>query len=141
LRFTALADSGEVSLAALRGKVVVLELWASWCEPCVRALPELAHTAKALAGTDAGRDIVFLAVNQGEDAATARAFLESHKLAEHLRFVLDEAGAASEQLGADGIPYAVVVDREGIIRAAHAGYSPALVRRLRADIDKALGGR
>jgi thiol-disulfide isomerase/thioredoxin len=141
LRFMALADTSEVSLASLRGKVVVLELWASWCEPCVRALPELHQTAQALAGTDAGREIVFLAVNQGEDAATARAFLETHKtLGEPLRFVLDEASNAGEQLGADGIPYAVVVDKQGIVRAAHAGYSPAIVRQLRSDIDKALAG-
>jgi thiol-disulfide isomerase/thioredoxin len=138
LRFTTLADGSEVSLAALRGKVVVLELWASWCEPCVRALPELQEAAKALAGTE----VVFLAVNQGEDASTARAFLETQKtLGEPVRFVLDEASTAGEQLGADGIPYAVVIDKEGIIRAAHAGYSPVLVRQLRTDIDKALGER
>ena len=137
LRFVALSGGGQVALSGLRGKVVVLELWASWCDPCVHALPELQRTATDLASDE----VVFLAVNQGEDAATAREFLDGHPLGEPLRFVLDERGRASEVLGAEGIPYSVVIDRDGVIRAAHAGYSPSLMRQLRTDIGTVLAGR
>ena len=107
LRLPALGG-GEHELAAERGRLVVLNFWASWCPPCVAELPSLERLERALA--DEGLSVVTLATD--EDAAALRRFVEDQRLA--LRVLLDPGGReAASAYGVGGYPETFVIDRAG----------------------------
>jgi thiol-disulfide isomerase/thioredoxin len=122
------ALGARVSLPSLRGKVVVVEMWATWCKPCLASLPELA----ALERRDAARGLEVLAVNL-DDPAAARALFDAQGYPMTLLF--DDAGAA-DRWGATQIPHAVVIDRAGVVRGVFRGDpdgATALAERVLAE--------
>ena len=113
-----------VSLAALRGKVVLVDFWASWCGPCVASIPHV----KSLAADHAGDGLVVLAVNLKEAAETARQFAADNAMtAQAMRVLLDADGAAAERWGVRAIPFSVVVGRDGAVRKVVIGLDPEAV--------------
>ena len=133
-------DGKQVDLAALRGKVVVLDFWASWCGPCRRGLPLLQQYADEVKGD--ARVAVF-AVNVWEQGA-ADGLVEKvretwSKLKLSMPVLLDRDGALIGKYGFQGIPATVVIAPDGTLAATHMGFSPELVPQLRADVAKALG--
>jgi thiol-disulfide isomerase/thioredoxin len=113
-----LLEGGEARLADLRGKIVVLDFWATWCPPCVESLPTLGRVTREFAG----RDLVTLAVNRDDGPnreAKVRAFLERRGLAD-LAVALDD-GRAAGALNVRAFPTLVVLDREGRVAMAHVG--------------------
>lgn len=108
-----LADGTIVHLSDYRGKVVLLNFWASWCEPCVEEMPTLIEIAENQP------EVVVLAVNFEEDAATVKAFMEEHDLP--FPVVMDISGDINELYGIYAYPTNIVVDAEGIVygRADH----------------------
>ena len=65
-----------MTLSALKGKVVVLDFWASWCGPCVKGLPVVSQVVKELGG----EEVVLFAINQGESKEQINTFLKAKKL-------------------------------------------------------------
>jgi peptide/nickel transport system substrate-binding protein len=122
-------DGGRFSLASHRGRVVFLDFWASWCEPCKESLPLVERYAR----THPGADVI--AVNVGENAGTARAFARLHGLA---NVVLDPDEIAAHAFGVSGFPTMVVVDPAGLVRAKWVGFNPA-VERAMADARERYG--
>ena len=101
-------DRGRpVSLAQYRGRVVVMNLWASWCPPCRAEMPDL----QRLSQTFAGRGLAIVGVNEGESADRARAFAR----ALHIAFPIwiDDQQRYGRIYGALGLPTTVVVGRDG----------------------------
>lgn len=117
LSFKKLLGSGNVSLARLRGKVVLLDLWASWCAPCKEELPLLDELAERLAG----RGVEIVAVSLDEDRASAEAFV---RRAARWRLTLahDPTGATGDRLRPAVMPSSYVIDRGGVLRAVQAGF-------------------
>ena len=103
------ADGPATSLAALRGKVVLVNLWATWCSPCVREMPALDALQKALGGP--GFQVAAVSEDRG-GAPVVAAFLAERKLA-GLPTYLDPTGDAARQLAARGLPTSVLVDAQG----------------------------
>jgi cytochrome c biogenesis protein CcmG, thiol:disulfide interchange protein DsbE len=109
-------DGKPVALEGLRGQVVVLNFWASWCHPaCYEEAPVLE------AGWQAHRDrgLVVLGVNIQDREDAARRFIEQFKLT--FPNASDPQGRVSIDYGVYGVPETFVIDRRGVIRAKHVG--------------------
>jgi thiol-disulfide isomerase/thioredoxin len=97
------------SLEASRGRVVLLNIWATWCAPCREEMPAL-DRLQALLG-DSDFEVVALSIDQGGLPAV-QAFLRRVGI-QHLRPYVDTSGDASANLGAVGIPLTLLIDRDG----------------------------
>ncbi len=108
--FTFLRDDGsETSLAEWRGKVVLLNLWATWCAPCRKEMPDLDRLQAELGGDDF--DLVALSIDRtGLDKP--RAFLEEIGI-EHLKLYNNSSGKLAASLKAFGMPTTLLINREG----------------------------
>lgn len=102
----------QVSLASLKGRVVVLDFWATWCGPCLASMPKLDAFAKA------HPEIAVLAINT-DDAQKGRALFKERGYA--LDLVADEDGAVGTMYRVQTIPHTVVVDPQGRIGAQLSG--------------------
>jgi cytochrome c biogenesis protein CcmG/thiol:disulfide interchange protein DsbE len=115
--FDAQTMKGEsVKLSQLRGKVVLLDFWASWCEPCKRELPLLAKMAPRL--KEKGVEIV--AVNIDDNKQNAAEFLRSHGV--NLTVVYDKDHKIVGSYEPPKMPSSFIIDRNGVIRAINAGF-------------------
>jgi thiol-disulfide isomerase/thioredoxin len=131
-----LLDGSKLNLAALKGKkIVILDFWATWCGPCRMAMPVVAQVAKEYAN----RDVVLYAVNQRETPEQIRAFLEKAQL--EVSVALDRDAKVGSVYGANAIPRMVVIDKNGIVQAVHAGMSPALKDDLTEELNGILEGQ
>jgi peroxiredoxin len=114
-----LLDGGKLDLASHKGKnVVVLDFWATWCGPCRKGLPGVIKATSQYKG----KGVEFYAVNLREDADAVKKFLAKEELA--MPVALDKDGKASEPFQFQGIPFTVVIDKQGVIQAVHAGFDP-----------------
>ncbi len=97
------------SLAGFAGTGVVLNVWATWCAPCVAEMPALAALARKLAGS--GIVVAPLSIDHG-GAAAVRRFYAGHHIA-GLGVWTDAEGDAGRALGVRGVPTTFVIDRQG----------------------------
>lgn len=112
-------EGRPLSLDDFRGRVVLLNLWATWCAPCVHEMPSLDR----LEGLRGGPDFEVVAISldrQGLDAVNA--FFAREKIG-NLRIYLDRTMKAVATLGARGLPYSLLIDRDG--RAVGRAYGAA----------------
>jgi len=97
------------SVAAYRGKVVVLNLWATWCPPCRAEMPDF----ERLYATNRARGLMVLGVDQGETAGTAAAFARALGITYPL--LIDKDQQYGRVYSALGLPTTVVIDANGIV--------------------------
>ena len=102
------------SWSDLRGKVVVLDFWATWCAPCREEAPKL----QALHERFASEGLVILGVHAPRGRETMRAFVEREKLS--YTFASDATGASFDRYGVESVPTLMVVDKRGVLRVAGA---------------------
>ncbi len=112
-----LLDGGSVRLSELRGQVVVLNIWASWCPPCQAEMPAL----QRLHAQRADQGVVVLALNSTvqDTEADARAFAAERGLT--FPIVLDPGGEATRAYQVRALPSTYFIDRRGIIRRVVIG--------------------
>ena len=121
-----LLDGGELDWDSYRGKVVLVDFWATWCGPCIRAMPKLESLSRRYAG-----QVEVIAVNL-DDAAKARSMFDDGGY--RMTLVADD-GQVSTRYGVSTIPHSVVIDREGVVRMVYRGGSSKLV----ADVEAVIG--
>ena len=130
-----LEGSGAVSLSELRGQIVVVNFWASWCVPCRNEHPVL------VAANDAYRDagVTFVGVDFQDQQDSAVAFLDELGRGEGYRYVTDPDSRAAVEFGVYGVPETYFIDRTGTIVAKITGESDS--RLLAEVLDAILAGR
>lgn len=129
-------DGKEVVLAAKPEEVFVLDFWASWCMPCVEALPEMAVLGKEFSE----KGVRFYAVNLSEPEETIEAFLKDKGL--DISVILDPDGSLAVAFAATTIPQTVLIGKDGRIEAIHLGFdSEKTPELLRSQVESLLAGR
>jgi thiol-disulfide isomerase/thioredoxin len=127
--------SGEkFRLGNEKGKIIVLDFWASWCGPCLQAMPQVDRVATEYAD----RDVKLVAVNLEETPERVKAALERLKL--ETTVALDRNGRIAEKYGATAIPQTVIIDREGVVARLFVGGGARFDDQLRAALDSVLSG-
>lgn len=104
------------TLGDYRGKVVMVNFWASWCHPCLQEIPEMLKLAQLLAD----RPFVMLAVNVGEERRKLPGFV--NKMDERMVILMDPDSQAFERWKGIGLPSTFILDTEGRIR--YEAYGP-----------------
>lgn len=107
----------EGAVPPLKGKVVVIDFWASWCGPCRASFPVL----EALHNTYKDKGVVLLGINMDKDAPKMAGFLAEHPVT--FPVVRDAAQKVARTAKVPAMPTTVIVGRDGIIREVHAGFS------------------
>jgi thiol-disulfide isomerase/thioredoxin len=115
--------------------VILLDFWATWCGPCVEAMPQVDAVAKQYAG----KGLVFFGVNAGEDAATVKSFLQSSKM--DVPVAMDEKREIGPMYQVSGIPQTLLIGKDGKVQVVHVGYSPKLPKLLSKEIESLLAGK
>ena len=129
-------DDKPIDLAAHVGKdVILLDFWATWCGPCVEAMPEVDGVAKKFAD----RGLVFYAVNVAEDAETIKEFLKTSKL--EVPVAMDADGKITQSYGVEGIPQTVLIGKDGKVQVVHVGFSDNLADQLTQQVEDLLAGK
>ena len=128
-----LSGEGEASLSSLRGKVVYVDFWASWCGPCRISFPQLESLRTELGP----QGFEVLAINVDEVEADARQFLSDVPV--NYPVVRDASFQSPETYGILGMPTGYLIDREGVVRAIHQGFRKSDGAKLRTEIIQLLG--
>jgi len=127
-----LLAGGEFELGKEKGKVVVLDFWATWCGPCIKSLPGLIEAMSAFPSDR----VKLIGVNQGEGADEVKQFLATRGW--KLNVAMD-SGTVARQYGVDGIPHTVIVGPDGKIAWVKTGYTPDGDKEAAAEVTKLLG--
>ena len=121
-------NGDEISLEELRGKIVLLDFWASWCAPCRMTMPVVEGLSR-----EYENDMVLLAVNMGEAKDSVENYVYNEGIS--ARILLDEKRTVSAVYGIRAIPMNVIIDRSGVVRHVYTGYDPRMASQMRAQIE------
>lgn len=124
-------SSERLSASDFRGKVVVVDFWATWCVPCRESFPIYESLLKTR-----GEDVVFLGVSVDEDPEGIQGFVESTKVS--FRVGWDEEQRASAIYAPPTMPTSYIIDREGIVRYVHDGFRSGDRAEIESVIDSLL---
>ncbi len=126
-------DGSSVRLEEFRGQVVLLDVWATWCEPCRRSLPFYEELYRSLSS----RGFVVLAVSIDETDAAVRSFLGPTPPS--FPVLRDPRGEAPRALGAAAMPTSYLIDRTGKVRWEHGGFQRGDEELVRQQVLAQLG--
>jgi thiol-disulfide isomerase/thioredoxin len=124
-------EGGTASIADLRGSVLIVNFWGTWCVPCRREIPELVELHEAYADRDV--EIIGIAVDSGE-ADEIRTFADRYGV--QYRLWMTDMATALEDFQSVGYPFTLVIDREGGV--VNTYYGPQTLEALSAEIDALL---
>lgn len=123
-----LLGGGKLSLSDLKGRVVYVDFWASWCGPCRKSFPALDQLRAELSA----QGFEVYAINLDEKVADTEAFLK--KFPVKFPLLHDAAGKTAEQFGVMGMPTAYLLDQQGVIRKVHQGFKNKDIAKIRSEV-------
>lgn len=126
-------DGSSITLSKLRGKVVLVSFWATWCPPCRQ---ELSHLQKDVIDRFAGEDLVVLPISRGEERKTVENFLD--KMGYKFPVGLDGDQSIYKKYASNYIPRSVVVGKDGKVVYVGVGYDEEIAKAIDNAIVEAL---
>jgi peroxiredoxin len=128
------ADGAQVSLASLRGKVVMVHFWATWCPPCVEEIPTLDKLYRSFAGSDF--EMLAVSVDEGGPSDVA-AFMQKNAL--NIPVLFDPGRSVASLYGTYKFPETYILDREGVVRIKVIGPRNWTDPKIIQDVQALLG--
>lgn len=125
-------DGNNVQLSALRGKVVLVDFWASWCAPCREEMPVLNRFHQRFAA----RGLVVVGVNIDREEPNMRRFLERTPV--DFRIVHDGQHQVADRYAPPRMPTSYLIDKRGVVRFVHAGFRASDARDMEREIEQLL---
>jgi thiol-disulfide isomerase/thioredoxin len=122
-----MSGRGEIRLRALKGKVVLLDVWASWCPPCREELPLLDDLARRLRG----HGVEVIAVSVDEDRAAAEDMV---RLRPRWHLTMAHEPAVADRLKPPTMPSTYLIDARGRLDTVNAGFEPDHIPRIEARL-------
>jgi thiol-disulfide isomerase/thioredoxin len=126
------AGDAQVVLHELRGKVVLVDFWASWCAPCNAAMPQLEKLSKEFPADQ----FVVLGVNVDKKLDDARRALERRSVS--YANASDPTGGLPKRFGLETMPTSYLIDQDGFVRVVHRGFRSGDMDKLREQVQKLL---
>ena len=129
-------DEKPLDLEKLRGRVVILDFWATWCVPCVQAIPQIQKLVEKFAE----QPVSFIGINQDAKGSEKKVkkFVADKKMT--FRQFLDPASKLGRQYKVAGIPCTFLLDKQGVVQDVRVGYKADLEEDLGKAIEKLLKG-
>jgi cytochrome c biogenesis protein CcmG, thiol:disulfide interchange protein DsbE len=125
----------DVTLSEFRGKVVLLEFWATWCPPCRATVPELVSVQEKYKD----RDFVVLGISMDDEGADLRTELLDFSKQFHINYpVLMGSEAVEREYKVWSIPRSFLIDKEGRIRESYSGYIDQYESKVSAEVERLL---
>ena len=121
--------SKNLTLEDYRGKVILLDFWASWCPPCLKSLP-LYNDLRREIGTE---NFEIVAINVDENTEDAMKFLEKHPVSYPI--AKDPKGVLPGVFGVKAMPTSYLIDKNGVVQHVHAAFKESDIKKLRVEIE------
>ena len=122
--------SKSVALEDYRGKVVLIDFWASWCPPCLKSLPKYNDLRREI-GTE---NFEIVAINVDENTEDAKKFLQKHPVTYPV--AKDPKGILPGVFGVKAMPTSYLVDRNGVVKYVHAAFKDGDIEKIKHEIEK-----
>ncbi|MGD9894591.1 MAG: TlpA family protein disulfide reductase [Dehalococcoidia bacterium] len=123
-------DGGELQLSDLRGSVVILNFWATWCAPCRQEMPEFVR----IYSTMHGQGLEIVAVDLQEAEGQVQSFVDEFGM--RFPILFDRSGEVARTYRVNQLPVTLIIDRDGVVRATK--YGPVTPDFLQAELAKVL---
>lgn len=119
--FTLTGTDGKIiKLSAFKGKIVIIDFWATWCPPCRRGIPDFIELQKEF-----GKDLVIIGISTDEQKSDVIAYMKTIAINYPIVYGTPEVGRLyGIQYGVDPIPHSFIVDKKGKIVGEHVGLVP-----------------
>jgi peroxiredoxin len=124
-------EGDEMALSKLRGTVVLLDFWATWCAPCRESIPHLIQLHKTY--QEKGFKVIGISIDKEKDGDALRHYVKSMDIPYPVVLASDEV---TRQYGVSGIPATFLIDREGKIREKVVGFNDTIAEHLTAKVSE-----
>jgi thiol-disulfide isomerase/thioredoxin len=121
-------EGREITLSGLKGKVILLDFWATWCAPCRESIPHLVQLHQTY--QEKGFQVIGMNMDKG-DIETVRRFVKSMDIPYPITVTPDDV---SRSYGVTGLPTAVLIDKTGRIRQKILGFSSQISKQMTATV-------
>lgn len=133
--FSGYSASGEqINLSDYKGKILILDFWASWCGPCKQEFPFLID----LYNKYSDKNFSVLAVNLDENSSSMEKFIANQGKDVPFKIISDTKGKFAELYKVEAMPSSFVIDKNGIVRYAHIGFTSSDKDKFTGEIEKLL---